>query len=258
MRFNAISVSPNQDALIDINIQTAFMTGGGMLVEGGDKIVPIVNDVHRHFARRQRFLSLERHPPGHIALASSYEGFEPLDELTQMKTAGWKDGGKKESHVAPYRGLADGANFLLTQLHSYLVKVNRPLVLCPDHALVGSGEDVLHPDVDPLDYAYAQICGTDPSRDTYSVFRDDLWKPTGLVERIRRSLPEVKRVFLTGLSHDGQIGNSALDALHHVFEVVIIADATSKSCVYGRDSGMEAKLKSRNVRFAWSSQLHSK
>src|SRR5512135_68459 len=251
MALKTLRVRPGKDVLIDVDIQPTFMPGGGLPVAGGHEILPVVKRVHRHFAREQRYLTLDRHPRGHISLASSYVGMKPYDVL-QLHGEHPAGGPDRAVWTAP-----EGP-FTSKQIFDYLSRIegNRQ-ILWPDHALIGSGEDVLHRDIDPLDYAWAQIKGTDPLCDSYSGFRDNLRRPTGLAERIRRNLPGAERVFLTGLAYDFCVGWTALDAVGEGFEAVVIKDATRPVGLPGTVTDIEKKFAAKGVRVIQSSSLRS-
>ena len=53
-----IRLRRTKDVLIDVDIQPAFLSGGGAAVPDGDAIIPVVKVVHRSFVRAQRFLTL--------------------------------------------------------------------------------------------------------------------------------------------------------------------------------------------------------
>ena len=255
MASKIIRVHPVKDVLIDVDIQPAFMPGGGLPVADGDGILPVLQQVHRHFNREQRFLTLDRHPPGHVSLASSYVGLPPGTVLNTVNTAGWTREGQKGSYTAPYRGLGENAGFTLGQLHVFLMYVGEQ-TLWPDHALVGSGEDVLHRDIDPFVYAYAQIKGTDPLCDSYSGFRDNLGQPTKLVRQIAARVPGAERVFLTGLAYDFCVARTALDARKIGYDVVVLKDATRPTAT-DRIALVDEYFAAKGVRVAQSSDLRS-
>lgn len=243
MGSKTLRIRPGKDALIDVDIQPTFMPGGGLPVAGGDKILPVVKRVHRRFARAQRFLTLDRHPRGHISLASSYVDALPYGHLRVLGAAEAVD-------------LAEGAKFTLAQLRDYLRHVGSQ-TLWPDHAIIGSGEEILHPDIDSLAHCYAQLKGMDPLCDSYSGFRDNLRRPTGLTAAIRKHAPDAERVFLTGLAYDFCVGWTALDAIEEGFEAVVIKDATRPVGLPGTVEAIEAKFAEKGVRVIRSSQLRS-
>ncbi len=50
-------------ALILVDIQNDFCPGGALAVADGDKIVPVVNELQKHFPLV--VLTQDWHPPGH-------------------------------------------------------------------------------------------------------------------------------------------------------------------------------------------------
>lgn len=242
-----IRVRPGKDVLIDVDIQPAFMPGGGLPVEGGDKILPVVKRVHRHFARVQRYLTLDRHPRGHVSLASSYVGIAPYASLGLETIADWNE---------EFHGISGAAKFTFAQLRDYLSRAGAQ-TLWPDHALIGSGEDALHRAIDPLAYVYAQIKGADPLCDSYSGFRDNLRRSTGLADQIAARVPGAERVFLTGLAYDFCVGWTALDAREIGYDVVIIKDATRPVAMGNGVADIEAKFAAKGILVVESSVLRS-
>lgn len=125
------------------------------------------------------------HPPGHASFASSHSGKKPF-ETTQL----------------PYG----------------------EQVLWPDHAVQGTRDAELHPD---LDIPHAQLVirkGYHKSVDSYSVFYEaDHKTDTGLTGYLRRR--GIHRVFLCGLATDYCVAWSALDARREGFETYVIEDA---------------------------------
>lgn len=242
-----LRVRPDKDVLIDVDIQPTFMPGGGLPVADGDGILPAVKRAHRHFTRERRYLTLDRHPRGHVSLASSYVGLAPYATLDAAAIADWND---------EFHDISGGAKFSVAQLRDYLSRVGAQ-TLWPDHALIGSGEDVLHRALDPFDYAYAQIKGVDPLCDSYSGFRDNLRRPTGLAAQIRARVPGAERVFLTGLAYDFCVGWTALDAVEEGFEAVVLKDATRPVGLPGSVAAIEAKFAGKRVRVMSSADLRS-
>jgi nicotinamidase/pyrazinamidase len=73
---SAISIN-DQDVLLAIDLQADFMPGGALAVDGGDEIVPLVNQLARRFDHV--VLSQDWHPASHASFASSHEGAKPFD-----------------------------------------------------------------------------------------------------------------------------------------------------------------------------------
>jgi nicotinamidase/pyrazinamidase len=64
-------------ALIVVDVQNGFVTGGNLAVAGGEAVVPVINRLARAF--ENVVLTQDWHPPGHASFASSHEGKQPFD-----------------------------------------------------------------------------------------------------------------------------------------------------------------------------------
>ncbi|MBU1078353.1 MAG: bifunctional nicotinamidase/pyrazinamidase [Spirochaetes bacterium] len=67
-----------QRALIIIDLQNDFCTGGAMAVPGGEQVVPIINGIASRFKRV--IATRDWHPPKHVSFASTYNK-EPYTSL---------------------------------------------------------------------------------------------------------------------------------------------------------------------------------
>jgi nicotinamidase/pyrazinamidase len=56
-------------ALVIIDVQNDFCSGGPLAVPGADAVVPVINDLMQRF--RHVYLTQDWHPRGHISFASS-------------------------------------------------------------------------------------------------------------------------------------------------------------------------------------------
>jgi nicotinamidase/pyrazinamidase len=66
-------------ALIVIDVQNDFCPGGSLAVEGGDRILPVVNSLARKF--RRVIATKDWHPADHVSFASQHEGHEPMETI---------------------------------------------------------------------------------------------------------------------------------------------------------------------------------
>ena len=78
-------------ALIIVDMQKDFLPGGSLAVEGGNVIIPIINDLQKKFdlvAATQDW-----HPKDHGSFASNHEGKNPQDkiELNGLEQILWPD-----------------------------------------------------------------------------------------------------------------------------------------------------------------------
>ncbi len=211
---NPLSINPHTDAMLDVDVQSTFMPGGGLAVREGDLILPNVRAVMNLFPKERRFASVDRHPRGHMSLASSYEGYAPFTYLSYDEVSKWTE---EDHRIAPH------AKFTLAELKEVLKKTGGQ-VLWTDHAEEGTPEGELHDQLLEREYEYVQLKGMDPRVDSYSAFRDNMGNPTALANELRAR--GVKRLFVKGLAMDYCVGWSCEDAVKEGFEVFIIIDAT--------------------------------
>jgi nicotinamidase/pyrazinamidase len=67
------------DALLVVDIQNDFCSGGSLPVPEGDTIAPLVNRIARRF--RHVVLTQDWHPPGHQSFASAHPGRRPFETI---------------------------------------------------------------------------------------------------------------------------------------------------------------------------------
>ena len=118
-----------------------------------------------------------------------------------------------------------------------------PQILWPDHAIQGTANADLHPDLNTARIELVLRKGCRPELDSYSAFfENDHETSTGLRGWLRdRGL---RRVFLAGLAGDFCVAWSAEDAARAGFETFVIEDATRAIALpqaEGRDSDAVAR-----------------
>ncbi|MBU1179467.1 isochorismatase family protein [Patescibacteria group bacterium] len=200
-----VRIDPLIDALLIVDATKTFMPGGGLAITGGHLIIPTIEDIISLFVPEKRIATLDKHKPGSICLASSYSGLAPRTFLQKEMFA----------RLAPH------ALFTFAELQEYLKKTGGQM-LWDDH---GMGEEAeLHPRLQNYKFGFILEKGLDPKCDSYSAFFDNLGRPTGLAEELRRR--GVKRCFFCGLAFDYCVGWSAEGAHREGFEVFVIEDAT--------------------------------
>jgi len=243
MSDRAILIDPATDAVINVDVQPTFMPGGGLPVASGDEIIPVVQRVNLIIPAERRYFTLDKHPVGHISLASSYNGLRPYARLDAAAVAGWTDADDR---------LAVCARFRLDELKDYLARVGSQ-TLWPDHGIFGTAEAMLHPDIRGLPGRIVIVKGSDPRCDSYSGLRDNLRRLTGLDQLLRED--GVKRLFLTGLALDFCVGFTALDARELGFEAFVVQDATRAVALPGTVEKMLADFAVAGVRLVESEDL---
>ena len=70
----------NSSALIVIDVQNCFVSGGTLPVPEGETIIPLVNEVAKSF--ENVILTQDWHTPNHISFASSHPGKNPFEVIT--------------------------------------------------------------------------------------------------------------------------------------------------------------------------------
>jgi len=71
----------DRSALIVVDVQNGFVTGGNLAVPRGEEVVPVINRLARAFANV--VLTQDWHPAGHASFASSHAGRQPF-ETTEL------------------------------------------------------------------------------------------------------------------------------------------------------------------------------
>ncbi|MDM0110655.1 bifunctional nicotinamidase/pyrazinamidase [Variovorax sp. J22R133] len=87
-------------ALIVVDVQNGFVTGGNLAVPRGEEVVPVINRLARSFANV--VLTQDWHPAGHASFASSHAGREPFEttELAYGTQVLWPEHCVQGSHDA--------------------------------------------------------------------------------------------------------------------------------------------------------------
>src|SRR5690606_41888858 len=67
-------------ALIIVDVQNDFVTGGKLEVSNGEQIIPIVNQLAEKF--ELVIATQDWHPADHKSFASQHEGKQPFDKTT--------------------------------------------------------------------------------------------------------------------------------------------------------------------------------
>ena len=80
--FAATKITPTANsALIVVDVQNCFVTGGTLPVKGGEEVVPVINKLAAAF--RNIVVTQDWHTPGHASFASTHAGKKPF-ETTQL------------------------------------------------------------------------------------------------------------------------------------------------------------------------------
>lgn len=74
----AAQIKPDaQSALIVVDVQNCFVTGGTLPVNGGEQVVPVINGLAKAF--ENVVVTQDWHTPGHASFASAHAGKKPFE-----------------------------------------------------------------------------------------------------------------------------------------------------------------------------------
>jgi len=74
----AVKIRPDEgSALIVVDVQNCFVTGGTLPVAKGEEVVPVINRLAKGFANV--VVTQDWHTPGHASFASSHAGKKPFE-----------------------------------------------------------------------------------------------------------------------------------------------------------------------------------
>ena len=76
--FAAAKITPAANsALIVVDVQNCFVTGGTLPVKGGEEVVPVINKLAASF--QNIVVTQDWHTPGHASFASTHAGKKPFE-----------------------------------------------------------------------------------------------------------------------------------------------------------------------------------
>ena len=213
---NKIQVSSN-DALIIVDLQNDFLSGGSLEVPNGNQIIASTNNISRKFKEKGAIIILTQdwHPSNHYSFASQHKDKSPFDPIDGIKGIG--------------------------------------PVLWPDHCVQGEKGSEFHPNLDTTVAHLIIRKGFNKMVDSYSCFlENDKATETGLDGYLKTL--SVKRLFVCGLALDYCVYFSALDGKAKEYEVYIIHDLT-RGIAEESIQTAEQKMQDRGIIFLKSDQL---
>ncbi|MDO8599745.1 MAG: isochorismatase family protein [bacterium] len=241
-----ITIGP-RDVLLVNDATPTFMPGGGLPVPGGNEVVPVIRKLMSLFPKERRIATKERHPRGHIALASSYRSMDSMTRMTYELL-------HRRVYEAGVNGVLEShAKFDMHDLRRYLDAVGA-FMLWTDHSIVGTAEAELHPDLPESEFGYVLVKGQDPREHSYSAFRGDTGTPTELAD-ILRDL-DCSRIIDVGLAFDYCAGWTAVFGVDEGFKAVVVEDATrSVGFPAGSIEDMRARFFAKGIPVVQSTDL---
>jgi nicotinamidase/pyrazinamidase len=94
-------------ALIIVDVQNDFVSGGSLEVPGGDQIIPLVNQISKNF--ELVVATQDWHPQSHKSFASNHDDKKPFDKimLGDLEQVLWPDHCVQGTHGAKFHHLLD-------------------------------------------------------------------------------------------------------------------------------------------------------
>ncbi|MDO8622414.1 MAG: isochorismatase family protein [bacterium] len=212
-----IRIGPTDVSLFVDGAQGTFWSDGDLAVPGGDDAIRVTKEgVLPKFPVAQRTATFDLHVLGSVARGDSFPGVELFTDLTPELVAGWA-----EDRLAPF------ALFDLAYLRDvYLPNaIGRKQTVWPVHGDPFSPKTLVCAPFRRRDFGHVFMKGQDPLCDSYSAFRDNLGRDTGLARVYRRR--GVRRIFVNGWVRKVCAGWSAVHGAQEGFEVYVIEDATA-------------------------------
>jgi nicotinamidase/pyrazinamidase len=207
---NSISKSPKQTtALLIIDMQNDFLSGGSLAVPGGNRIINKINKLRELY--KTIVISKDWHPKNHVSFASTHK--KPLFSTINIK---------------------DHNNNQYSQM------------LWPDHCVKGSFGSKLHRDL--ITHASDIIIkkGSSVDVDAYSAFFDNTNKLNSKLDKILKE-KGILNVDICGVAYDYCVGYTALDAKKLGYGVRVIKIATA-SVNRNSEQTMTNKLKQAKIK----------
>lgn len=176
------------DALIVVDMQYDFLSGGSLAVEGGNLIIDGINDLIDIFGDGIVVLSQDWHPQDHLSFASNHSGKNPGDEFSS-----------KDGAIGP--------------------------ILWPDHCIQNTHGARFHENLNTKLIKKVIQKGTNPKIDSYSAFlENDKKTETGLKDYLNSN--NIKKIYISGLALDYCCYNTAMDGLDFGYKTYFIIDLT--------------------------------
>ena len=205
-----------------IDMQYDFIPKDGSLaVEGGDKIISVINDLRKKHEKKFALvcLSMDWHPPNHCSFHSNNKDRDASAEL-----------------------------FKPCKLPSGEMQV-----MWPDHCVQGSNGAKIHSELNRQQSDKIILKGMDPSVDSYSAFMDNDKKTKTALNGLLKEA-EINEIVCVGLAYDYCVGYTALDGVDLGYKSYIVKDA-SASVAKESEEAREQEMKEKGVTIMTAADL---
>jgi len=201
-----------KDALLVIDVQNCFLTGGSLPVAGGENVIPVINQL------RQKFevvaFTRDWHCQQHVSFASMHEGLEPFDEISLNYDKSGKLCKTPSTNISERVCTEDDIEYRVQQQ----VFVDHCIMNTPDAALTSKLETK---DSQDIFVNKGNICDVD----SYSAFHNNGgFGNTEMEEELDKK--DVGRIYVVGIALDYCVWYSAKDSQKLGYETFVVKDAT--------------------------------
>lgn len=251
-----------KSALMIVDVQNCFVEGGTLAVDGGRKIVDVINDIRKQYDDATT-LSLfdmvirtqDWHCPHHASFASMYKDKVAFDKLTLTYN---KTGSlcthpllkPTDTHLPDYGPYGIDCSSLSTADTRTIDQV-----LWPNHCVQHTDDAKFVSELTVKDTDHVQQKGMRCDVDAYSAFYDNgHFEEYSQLAKIMKD-KGIQRVFMTGIALDYCVYYSAADAAQFTdMKTYVVLDATVGIGQETIDAAMK-DMKNKGVKFIRSHQI---
>jgi nicotinamidase/pyrazinamidase len=234
-------------ALIIVDVQNDFTSGGALAVPSGDDIIPVINELRSRYYGNGFdviLLSQDWHPSNHVSFASQHRGYKMFSAINLTYTS-TGDLCRDEKVLCSY------AKNCSTALADETRTVEQKL--WPDHCVIDSEGAKFHPHLVTRDEDHIVRKGSYAQIDSYSAFYDNgRFASTSLDELLKSH--HVTSLYVVGLATDYCVSSTAIDAVSLGYQTTLILDATRGVSADTSDAAI-ANMKSLGISLVNSTAL---
>ena len=216
-----VDAAAGKNALIVVDVQNDFCTGGSLAVTDNEAIFPVIEKIRTDQAMKQCYshvyFTRDWHPQNHCSFQSNNPGSTLFQPITLEDTG-------------------------VVQM------------MWPDHCVQGSEGAKFHAQCQPVDSDIIVDKGCDPRVDSYSGFGSPPEVTTLLADLKAKG---VTKLFVVGLAYDYCVGSTAEDGAKNGFETYLITDAT-RSVAGASAETMKQRLIQAGVKEITSAEIPAK
>jgi len=223
----------NKEALLVIDVQNCFLPGGTLAVEGGEELIPIINQLRREF----EIVAFTRdwHCQNHVSFASMHQGLNPFDEISLS----YDDNGRLCK--SPTTNISEK----VCEESDIKYKVKQQVFV--DHCIMDTTDAALNSQLETKNSQDIFVNkGYNREVDSYSAFfNNGGFEKTEMEEELDKN--QIGKVYVVGIALDYCVFYSAMDSQKLGYETFLVKDATrgitSEGIQYALDEMTKAGIK---------------